>query len=109
LSSGIALKVAKPGDKIFVAQGNYVGLRDKGYLEAPQPVELMGGYSSDFSSRDIVKFATTVAPNNESAASGRKPLLSILRYFLSPKRLTYLIEYVLHQYVLKANFWIREK
>jgi len=73
-----ALKVAKPGDKIFVAQGNYVGLRDKGYLEAPQPVELMGGYSSDFSSRDILKYATTVAPNNESAASGRKPLLSIL-------------------------------
>ena len=73
-----ALKVAKPGDKIFVAQGNYVGLRDKGYLEAPQPVELMGGYSSDFSGRDIVKFATTVAPNNESAASGRRPLLSIL-------------------------------
>ncbi len=43
-----ALKVAKPGDKIFVAQGNYVGLRDKGYLEAPQPVELMGGYSLRF-------------------------------------------------------------
>ncbi len=74
-----ALKIAKAGDKIFVAQGNYVGLRDKGYLEAPQPVELMGGYSPDFSSRDIVKYPTMVAPNNESAASGRKPLLSILK------------------------------
>lgn len=73
-----ALKAAKPGDKICVAQGNYVGLRDKGYLEAPQPVELLGGYAPDFSARDIVKYPTMVAPNNESAASGRKPLLSIL-------------------------------
>ncbi len=39
-----ALKIAKAGDRIFVAQGNYTGLRDKGYLEAPQPVELYGGY-----------------------------------------------------------------
>jgi hypothetical protein len=73
-----ALKAAKPGDKIFVAQGNYTGLRDKGYLEAPQPVEMYGGYSPDFSTRDVVKYPTMVAPNNESAASGRKPLLSIL-------------------------------
>jgi hypothetical protein len=73
-----ALKAAKPGDKILVAQGNYLGLRDKGYLEAPQPVELIGGYASDFSTRDIVKYPTMVAPTNESAASGRKPLMSIL-------------------------------
>jgi hypothetical protein len=73
-----ALKVAKAGDKIFVAQGNYYGLRDKGYLEAPQPIELMGGYASDFSKRDVTKYVTFVAPNNESGASGRKPLLSIL-------------------------------
>lgn len=73
-----ALKAAKPGDKILVAQGNYFGLRDKGYLEAPQPVELLGGYAPDFSSRDIAKYPTMVAPNNASAASGRKPLLSIL-------------------------------
>jgi hypothetical protein len=73
-----ALKVAKAGDKIFVAQGNYYGLRDKGYLEAPQPIELMGGYASDFSKRDVTKYPTFVAPNNESGASGRKPLLSIL-------------------------------
>ncbi len=73
-----AFKAAKPGDKIFVAQGNYTGLRDKGFLEAPQPVELMGGYASDFSARDVIQYSTVVAPNNDSAASGRKPLLSIL-------------------------------
>ncbi len=73
-----ALKSAQSGDRIHVAQGNYTGLRDKGYMEAPLPVELLGGYSSDFSTRDIVKFASTIIPSRESGASGRKPLLSIL-------------------------------
>jgi hypothetical protein len=73
-----ALKVAKTGDRICVAQGNYFGLRDKGYLEAPEAVELFGGYSIDFSIRDIEKFPTTIIPDRNSGASGRKPLLSIL-------------------------------
>jgi len=73
-----ALKVAQAGDRICVAQGNYFGLRDKGYLEAPQAIELSGGYASDFSVRDIQKFPTTIIPDRNSGASGRKPLLSIL-------------------------------
>lgn len=73
-----ALKKAQAGDRILVAAGNYSGLRDRGYLEVPEPVELLGGYAPDFATRDIAKNATFIAPNNESAASGRKPLLSIL-------------------------------
>lgn len=73
-----ALKVAASGDRILVAQGNYFGLRGKGYLEAPQAVELFGGYAPDFSARDIVKFATTVIPDRNSGVSGRRPLLAIL-------------------------------
>jgi hypothetical protein len=73
-----ALKVAKAGDRIRVAQGNYFGLRDKGYIEVPQAVELFGGYAGDFSTRDIQKYQTTIIPDRNSGASGRKPLLSIL-------------------------------
>jgi hypothetical protein len=73
-----ALKAAKAGDRICVAQGNYFGLRDKGYLEIPEPVELYGGYAADFSIRDIGKFLTTVIPDRNSGASGRRPLLSIV-------------------------------
>ncbi len=72
-----ALKAAQAGDRILVAQGNYFGLRDKGYLEAPQPIELLGGYSADFSVRNVVKYPTTVIPSRETGESGRKPLLSI--------------------------------
>lgn len=73
-----AFKAAKAGDRICVAQGNYFGLRGKGYLEAPAAVELFGGYANDFSVRDVVKYPTTVIPDRDSGASGRKPLLSIL-------------------------------
>lgn len=45
-----ALKIAKAGDRICVAQGNYFGLRDKGYLEVAEPIELVGGYAADFRS-----------------------------------------------------------
>ncbi|MBN2400247.1 MAG: right-handed parallel beta-helix repeat-containing protein [Candidatus Aminicenantes bacterium] len=73
-----ALKMAKAGDRICVAQGNYVGLRDKGYLEVPLAIELVGGYADDFSIRDVQKFPTTIIPDRHSAASGRKPLLNII-------------------------------
>ncbi|MBN2345738.1 MAG: DUF1565 domain-containing protein [Candidatus Aminicenantes bacterium] len=73
-----ALKAAKAGDTIRVARGNYFGLRGKGYLEIGEPVELLGGYAPDFSSRDIVRFPTLIQPGRKSAESGRKPLVSIL-------------------------------
>jgi hypothetical protein len=71
-----ALKTAKSGDKIYVAEGNYFGLRDKGYLEAKNPVELYGGYSSDFTKRDVLKNLTLIQPTNESSKKGRKALLA---------------------------------
>lgn len=73
-----ALKAANAGDRILVAQGNYFGLRDKGYLEVPQPVELLGGYAPDFSARAVLKFPTTIIPDRDSGLSGRRPLLSVL-------------------------------
>jgi len=73
-----ALKAARAGDRILVAQGNYFGLRGKGYLDVPQPVELVGGFAPDFSARDVVKFPTTIVPDRDSGASGRRPLLSVL-------------------------------
>ena len=74
-----ALKKAKAGDKIYVAEGNYFGLRGKGYLESKNPVELYGGYSSDFSKRDISKYLTLIQPTNASAKKSRKALLAFTK------------------------------
>ena len=74
-----ALKKAKDGDKIYVAEGNYFGLRGKGYLEAKKTVELYGGYSSDFSKRDVLKYLTMIQPTNASSKKGRKALLTFTK------------------------------
>ncbi len=71
-----ALKKASSGDIIKVAEGNYFGLRNKGYLEAPVPVKIYGGYSTDFSKRDILNYKTMIMPDNKSAAKSRKALLT---------------------------------
>jgi hypothetical protein len=70
-----ALRLAHPGDTIYITGGNYYGLRNKGYLEAPEPVKIFGGYSKDFSSRDILKNLTLISPDNKSATKSRKALL----------------------------------
>lgn len=72
-----ALGKTKTGDKIYVATGNYFGLRGKGRLEIKYPVELYGGYSSDFSTRDIIKYPTRIQPDNKSAKKSRKAVVEL--------------------------------
>ncbi len=57
-----AIKKAKKGDKIFVAEGNYYGLLNKGSITIDKSVEIYGGYSKDFSKRDVLKYRTLIAP-----------------------------------------------
>ena len=71
-----ALKKSKAGDTIHIASGNYFGMRGKGYLEAPVPVRLLGGYSADFTKRNVLKYLTLIQPDNKSAAKSRKALLT---------------------------------
>lgn len=45
-------KKLKPGDRIFVAEGTYLGRGDSGATKIKVPVELYGGFSDDFTKRD---------------------------------------------------------
>lgn len=73
-----AIKKAKKGDSIHVAKGNYYGLMRKGYIELKKPLSLIGGYSADFASRDIVANRTMIAPPNKSnGTSSSKKLLTL--------------------------------
>ena len=60
-----ALKKAKPGDTIFVAQGNYAGKMKASEIFIDKPVTIAGGYSPDFSARDVVKYPTMIQPPND--------------------------------------------
>ena len=74
----VALNKAEPGDTILVAAGNYLGTSDQGYLLMTIPVKIFGGYTTDFTTRDVLKNRTTVQPSPEQNASSRSfALLSI--------------------------------
>ena len=60
-----AVKKAKPGDTIHMAEGNYTGKLGTSEIVIDKPVTLIGGYSKDFSARDITKYPTMIQPKNE--------------------------------------------
>ena len=61
-----ALTVAKVGDVIHVAEGNYPGRMKCGWFKMDKPVSIVGGYSSDFTKRDPLKYKTMFQPKNEN-------------------------------------------
>ncbi len=61
-----AVDMAQPGALIRVAEGNYFGNLDNGNILIKKPVRIEGGWSSDFSERDVLKHLTMIQPTNES-------------------------------------------
>jgi hypothetical protein len=70
-----AFKSAEEGDTILVAEGTYSGTFDIGYLESDKPLKMYGGFSPDFSSRDVAGHPTLFQPDNASGGKSRKPLV----------------------------------
>ena len=60
-----AIDTAADGDTIYVAAGNYCGIMDKGQIKLNKQLTLLGGYSPDFSARDILTHRTTIIPPNK--------------------------------------------
>ena len=67
-----ALDLAESGDKILVAEGNYYGLLNSGNIVITKPISIFGGYNTDFSKRDVLKYRTMVQPTctSNGSASG---------------------------------------
>ena len=61
-----ALNVAQIGDVIHIAEGNYPGRMKCGWFKMEKPVSIFGGYSSDFTQRDPLKYKTMFQPKNEN-------------------------------------------
>ncbi len=70
-----AIDTAEDNDQIFVAEGNYLGNMDRGYLQngkfgdathdMGKFISIYGGYSTDFSERDIIKHVTKIQPTDQ--------------------------------------------
>ena len=67
-----AIDAVPEGATIYVAEGNYFGTLDKGNIPVTKCVKIYGGYNTDFSQRDVLKYRTMVQPNATSngTASG---------------------------------------
>lgn len=67
-----AIDAVPEGSTIYVAEGNYFGTLDKGNIPVTKCVKIYGGYNTDFSQRDVLKYRTLVQPNATSngTASG---------------------------------------
>ncbi len=74
-----AVAVAKAGDTILVAEGSYSGTFDIGFFEIDKPLKFYGGFSKDFSTRDLIAHPTLIQPNNKSAASSRKAMFRLMK------------------------------
>lgn len=67
-----AIDTAEDNDVILVAEGNYLGNMDRGYIECGKFgnaqndrgkfLSFYGGYSTDFSERDVIKHVTKFQP-----------------------------------------------
>ncbi len=64
-----AIELAAPGDTIYVAEGNYQGKTSCGWIEIDKPLTIIGGYSPDFSARDITQYKSMLRPTNEQNAT----------------------------------------
>ena len=71
-----AVNTAEDNDVIYVAEGNYLGNLDRGYIEIGKFgdsshelgkfISLYGGWSTDFSERDVIKHVTKFQPSDHT-------------------------------------------
>ena len=77
-----AIDAAPEGASIFVAEGNYFGTLDKGNIIITKCVKIFGGWSTDFTKRDVLKYKTLVQPtlasNGSASGQGTIQLKSIV-------------------------------
>src|SRR5690554_3619966 len=73
-----AINVAPEGAVILVAEGNYLGNLDQGWVKVDKYISIVGGYSDDFSQRDPLKHRTTMRPGAEQKmTSGNQGIMDI--------------------------------
>ncbi len=66
-----AIDMVPEGATIYVAQGNYFGMLDAGNININKCVKIYGGYNTDFTQRDILKYRTLVQPTAESNGTAK--------------------------------------
>ncbi len=79
-----AIDKAKPGDTIHIAEGKYFGKMSCGWITVNKTVNLLGGYSPDFSVRNPLVHKTMLQPTNEQNAT--KPTFGTMTISISGQK-----------------------
>ena len=73
-----AIDEAPEGALICVAEGNYLGYLDQGWVKVNKYLSIVGGYSEDFSQCDPLKYRTTMRPGvGQIKTSGNQGVMDI--------------------------------
>ena len=64
-----AIELAEEGSVINIAEGNYLGKLDQGFVEVKKYLSLVGGWNSDFSERNPVKYITSIRPGAQQVGT----------------------------------------
>lgn len=73
-----AIDLAPEGAVLLVAEGNYLGTLDRGWIKVDKYISIIGGFSDDFSKRDPLKYRTTMRPGiAQIPTSGNQGVLDI--------------------------------
>jgi len=72
-----AILAVKSGGVLLVAEGTYSGTLQIGYIATNKPVQLYGGYSKDFSERDVVNHPTLFQPSGKIGDQPNRAFLKL--------------------------------
>ena len=71
-----AIDAAPEGSVICIAEGNYLGKMEQGFVEVKKYVSLQGGWNTAFTERNHIKYPTTIRPTGaQSGTSNNHALL----------------------------------
>ena len=65
-----AIDAAPEGSVLRVAEGNYLGKMEQGFIEVKKYIVIEGGWNTAFTERNPQKYPTTIRPTEETAAAG---------------------------------------
>ncbi len=72
-----AIGKASAGDVIYLAAGKYTGAMGASTIDIDKPLTILGGYSLDFSTRDVTGTPSLIQPENKKNDTAKKAILNL--------------------------------
>ena len=81
-----AIDAAPEGALIRIAEGNYLGKMDQGFIEVKKYIGLEGGWDTGFTKRNPVQYITSIRPTEEIAKAGTSGSHALMDVVVKGKR-----------------------